>query len=136
MSYKVLNGTEGGASLTGMTGISTRNKSVSVFRPSGAGVWGTPQDIGEEFSANDPSSQLINVGSAPLICFGFYNTASGTISSRDFSPAEDAEITVAGTVAYLKYKIYNSGPANTTVDMGDFGTFNCLSSFYLPFTPA
>lgn len=136
LSYKVLAGSEGGASLTGMTGISTRNKSILVFRSSGAGTWGTPQDIAEHLDDGNPASQTINVGSAPLVAVAYYNVNSGTLSPRDFSPSEDAEVTVAGTVAYAKYKIYNSSPSNITVDMEDEGAGNHLSSFYVAFTDA
>lgn len=136
LSYKVLAGSEGGSSLTGMNSGFTRNKSILVFRSSVAGTWGTPQDIAEFLDAGNPTSQTINVGSAPLVAVAYYNVLSGTLSPRSFSPSEDAEVTVDGTIAYAKYKIYNSSPSNITVDSEDEGNGNHLSSFYVAFTDA
>jgi len=134
LSYKILDGSEGGATLTGMGGING-SKSVVVFRSDAPGTWSAPADLAETLTNSDPTGQTINVGAAPLVCIAWWNS-SGVVNPRSFSPAEDAEITVdGGGTAYVKYKIYDSSPADTSVDMDDEGFYNHLSSCYIAFTP-
>jgi hypothetical protein len=58
---------------------------------------------------------------------------AGTISTRAMTPTKDAEVNQTNQ-HYLAYCIYNSAPNDTTVDMGDTGAGNILSSFYIPLT--
>ena len=46
------------------------------------------------------------------------------------SPAKDGEV-ANGTTPYLAYKVYNSSPANVSVDMDDEGDGNTLQSCYI-----
>lgn len=132
LSYKVLDGSEGGASISGMSAPNGA-KSIVVFRSSVAGTWSAPADVAEALTNSDPSDQTINVGTAPLVCLAWYES-SAAVSPRSFSPSEDAEITVASPTSYLKYKIYESSPSDTTVGMDDEGFYNHLSSCYIAFT--
>lgn len=133
VSYKIADGTEGSSSLTGMNGGSFNNKELIVFRGDVPITTVTPSTPNEEATTGDPASQnaAASGGTAPLIVLAGYGS-NGSVTTRSFSPAEDAEIT-AGLKSYTKYKIYNSGPSDTTVDMGDYGT-NALQSFYLECT--
>ena len=65
-------------------------------------------------TANLPDQTVTSsLGTIPLIVFASYvNTATQT-----FTPTEDGTITTANT-RILKYKIYNSPPANVTVEIG------------------
>lgn len=133
LSYKILDGSEGGSTITGMSGNGA--KSVIVFRSDVAGTWGAPSDVAEDLTNSDPSDQTINVGASPLVCLAWYES-SAAVSPRSFSPSEDAEITVVSPTSYLKYKIYNSSPSNTTAGMDDEGFYNHLSSCYVAFSSA
>lgn len=130
LSYKVLDGTE--TTITGMNGTTATRKTLIVFR--GSGTWGTPQDVAEQASVSNPTAQVVNVGSAPLVVVGSY-MGTGTVTTRTMTPTKDSEVTAANNINYLAWCIYNTSPADTTVAMNDTGTGNILSSFYIPFTP-
>lgn len=131
VSYKIADGTESSTNLTGMNGDTFNDKELIVFRGDVAitsvTVSGT---VNGNATTGDPASQSTTAsgGTAPLIVLAAYGS-NGTVTTRTFSPAEDAELQASGRSS-TKYKIYNSSPADTTVDMGDYGT-NGLQSFYL-----
>lgn len=84
-------------------------------------------------TAANPSSQTVTSGSgnAPLIVFGAYVNAA----TRTFTPAQDAELTNASVSGrQLRYKIYNSSPANVTVASTTTSTDVTLQSFYMAIT--
>lgn len=138
--YRFADGTESGLTRTGMTGTTSRNaKIVLQFRANQALSGVSPQSLGDEVTNGNPNQQTITAsgGTAPVVLFAFYGcmgnvTNSGNVSVRDFSPAQDAEVSV-GTTFYAKYKIIN--PADTlqnhTVDMTDDNGDQGLASGYL-----
>lgn len=132
LSYKVLDGTE--TTITGMNGTSANRKTLIVFRKA-SGTWSAPQDVAEQTTSGDPSAQVVNVSgeSNPVVVIGSY-AGTGTVSTRTMTPTKDSEVTAANNVNYLAWCVYNSSPADTTVDMGDSGTGNILSSFYFELT--
>jgi hypothetical protein len=135
--YKLADGTEGGASYTGMSGGSQTRKVMAVFRGDIPAISITPADADSgAFTSGDPASQIITSasGAPPLVvCSAYYGT-TGSISPRSFTPAKDGEVNPSGSTAlYLAWKIYNAAPADVTVDMGDHGV-NCLQSFYMRMT--
>ena len=131
LSYKIAVGTEASTNITGMNGNSQNNKIMLVFRGSSPLVSVTPASVAEEATTGDPSAQVVTAsgGTPPLIVVAQYATEANPVDPRTFSPAEDAEI-ANGTTHYAKYKIYNTAPADVTVDKDDDGT-NFLRSCYL-----
>lgn len=133
-SYKIANGSEASASLTGMNGNTTNDKALYVVQGNQAIASATPTDVGSEGTTGNPVAQTVTSGSgaAPLIVFGCYGS-SGIIDPRTFTVggvgAKDGEIN-PDTDLYLAYKIYNSSPADVVVDMDDEGT-NIMASFYI-----
>jgi hypothetical protein len=138
-SYRIADGTET------VIPTYTNNKSntrriVLIFRPNGTVSNVTPAAFLSQNTSGNPSPQVITSGSgaAPLIVFGFYlnNTGSyeaGTeVNPRTQTPAFDAEISHTNWLWFC-YHIYNSSPANKTIDMDDEGTLNMLASFYVQF---
>lgn len=136
-SYKIADGSEASATITGMDGAAADHKMLYVFRGNVAISSVSANDTASEINIGNPLAQTVNAsgGTPPLIIFGGYLSLGSTIDPRTFtvggSPSKDGEIST-GTDAYLAYKIYNASPADTVVDMDDEGsTYNALASFYL-----
>lgn len=134
IDVKRANGTEGGASITGMDGTVDR-KILLVFRgntPANGFVFSTPTF--ELNATGDPSAQNVLAAGqpAPLVVFGLYGSASGNIDPRTMSPTKDAEVALSTTM-YAAYKIYNASPADVSIDMEDEGTNNTLAGLYARF---
>jgi hypothetical protein len=133
-SYKLALGTESGA-LTGMDGNASDQKAMYVFRLNNIATSLTVSTPNAQAAATDPTAQNVAAsgGVAPLVVFGCYSCAAGAVDPRTFTVggvgAKDGEIN-ASTLAYLAYKIYNTSPADVSVDMADEGT-NYLKSFYI-----
>lgn len=134
LSYKIATGSEGGSSITGMDG-NTDRKIMAVFRGDIPATMVNVGDPDSNATAGDPAAQTITASgqSVPLIVIGVYRSTS-TVDPRSFSPAEDAELAVTGqTTTYMKYKIYNSSPADVTINMDDEG-INILGGCYIQMT--
>lgn len=119
-NYKILDGTEGGATLTGINGNTTNSKYLYIFRPN---IPAASVSVTRTYQAtdNDPTQQsIIASGEYPMIFIAFYGS-NAAISTRTFSPSEDAEVQIS-TGSYSKYKIYNSSASDTTIDMPDAGS--------------
>lgn len=131
LSYKIADGTEDGATLTGMNGATSNQKALFQFRPDNPISTVTPSAGDAEGTNGSPASQSIPAsgGSVPLVALAAYST-DGAVDPRTFSPAKDGELN-ATTLSYLAYKIYNSSPADITVNMDDEGGTNILQSIYL-----
>lgn len=131
LSYKVADGTEGGSTITGMSGNANTQKMLYVFRPNRAPSSVSVGSMHEEYTESAPADQVVTTGSSdvPAIVLAAYGS-SGTISPRGFTPAKDGEIN-SGTSAYLAYKIYNGSPADVTISMEDEGSRNSVQSCYL-----
>lgn len=134
-SYKIADGSEASATITGMNGNISDDKMLYVFRGNQAISSVSALDIASESTAGNPTAQVVNAsgGTPPLIVFGCYFVPGAAVDPRTFNPAKDGEIT-SSTRAYLAYKIYNSSPADVTVDMDDELDTNMLASFYLSCT--
>lgn len=133
VSRKVLVGGESG-SITGMNGGDSNDKVLLVFRGDTAVTTMTVNSLNAQMTDSNPSAQTCTAsgGVAPLIVIGAYG-ASGSIATRTMTPAKTGEVNSSNNL-YLAYKLYNSSPANVSIDMGDDGNANCLQSFYLTFT--
>lgn len=127
-SYKVATNSDASATITGMNGDNNNSKILLVFSTKGrASV--SVFDIGYEATNNDPIAQTITSGSgrAPLVAICFIRNSDGNYS---MTPTQDGVVTV-GTAEFGLYKIYNSTPADVTVDTTDGGNNNFLISFYI-----
>lgn len=133
LSYKIAAGTEGGSSITGMVGTEYTRKAMYVFR---GGIPITSVTVGSaagQIISTDPTAQVVaaSAGTPPLIVIGGYSVyGAGVVDPRTFSTTKDGEVTPS-TDFYLAYKVYNSSPADTTIDMDDEGAENALQSCYL-----
>lgn len=135
ITYRIANSNLG-TSITGFSatgGGETVFNNLYVFRgnvPILGVTVGSPQN---ETTIGNPAAQVVtsSSGTPPLIVVAHYRS-SGTIDPRSFTPAKDGEINAA-VGDYLAYRIYNTSPANVTVDMEDEGT-NGLQSCYLAFS--
>ena len=133
VSYKIAAGTEDGSTITGMNGDVANDKVMLRIVPSAAVATVTVGSLTSQITDADPTAQncTASAGVVPLVVCGWY-TADSNISgaTRTFSPAQDAEVN-SSVYSYVKYKIYNSSPADTSVDLNDTGFNNAISSFYL-----
>lgn len=133
LSYKIADGTEDSASLTGMNGSTFNAKALYQFRGDVPITSVALSTVNSEATADNPASQNVSAsgGTSPLIVIGAYGTSSSAgVDPRTFSPAKDGEI--SGSVEqYLAYKIYNSSPADVSIDMDDEGSTNILYSLYI-----
>lgn len=128
--YKLAAGTETG-NLTGMNGNALNGKAMAVFRGNIAATSITVGGANQTGTDGNPGALTCaaNAGNAPLVVIGAYSS-TGAISPRIFSTTPDAEILPATTL-YLAYKIYNSSPASTDIDMDDEGNTNIVHCGYL-----
>ncbi len=133
LSYKIADGSEASASLTGMTtgSGSFANKILLCFRPDIPATSAVSADPDATITDANPSAQTVTAsgGTAPLIVFGCY-ASTGAVNPRTMSPAKDGEMS-SGTSFYVAWKIYNSSPADVSVDMDDEGNNNMLMSCYI-----
>lgn len=136
LSYKIADGSEASASISGMNGASSNTKLLMVFRPDVPISAVNVVDASITQTGGDPGSESITAGGGvvPLVVLGAY-AALSSIDSESFSPAADGEIErQPGSLlsnAELLYKIYNSSPANVTIDVGDEGLSTTMAGCYL-----
>jgi hypothetical protein len=136
MSFKIADGSEGGATITGMAGNVTPQMLVVVFRPDRRVLAIALGDVETVFDNGNPASRVISAsaGTPPLILVAGYNAAAA-IDPRTFTPAKDGEAANA-TTQYIAWKFYNKGssPADHTIDMDDESSSNCMITAYLQAT--
>jgi hypothetical protein len=129
-SYKIATGSEAGTTITGLSGTGgALAKILHVYSTNGA-TTGTVRSINYEQTDADPAAQTITSGSgvAPLVAINFIRNTSPT-PTNTMTPTQDGNVQNGGHYSY--YKIYNSSPANVTVDTNDGGLVNMLMSFYI-----
>jgi hypothetical protein len=140
-SYRVLTGSPGGTSITGLNST-YEAKVLLVFRPNRqinsviASTWNA-----EGAGANvDPASQTVVASgeAAPLICFGAAGRSGTTPPAYTTNSPALTSITVGGTARSLRfgYRIDNSSPSNQSVDIGagGSGVWVALASGFLRLT--
>lgn len=135
IAYRVL--------LTGDPGLNfaTDNNAANilmVFRPSVAIGSVTVGSAAAITTNANPSAQVVtsSAAAAPVIVFGVVGS-SGDVGFSTFSPAADGTVTNPRWVTGYNsarsdagYKIYNSAPADVTIDKADDGNYNALASCY------
>lgn len=134
LSYKLAVGTEGSSTITGMSSTGGASKILVVFRPDDPASTLTVFSVAAEATNANPSAQTVTAsgGTPPLIVVGAY-TSSGAIDPRGFSTTKDDEIESAASAfdMWIAWKIYNTSPADTSIDMDDEGASNILESCYI-----
>lgn len=131
-SYKILTALDVGAGVTGMN--DDRNPKVMfVFRPSRGIASVTASSWNAEVNGGNPTSQTVSASGqvTPLVVLGFCAEGDNNAEFSTASPAFDGEVETAAGTNNAGYKIYNSAPANHSIDMNDLGAINGLASGYL-----
>jgi hypothetical protein len=133
ISRKILTAGEPGSSVTGMNGSSSDDKVMLVFRNLSPITSVSAEDWAVEITTGNPASQTVNASgeTAPLIVFGMAFIADGTGAFSTQSPAFDATVANGDSDLLVGYKIYESSPADHTIDMNDLGNINVLASGFL-----
>jgi hypothetical protein len=133
ISSKLLTGTEGGSTITGMAG--TTRKVLVIYRGNTAINSITTTVTGTQATTATPSNQSLVGQSGPMAAIAVYAKTLSTTPTRGWSvgsPTEYSSISTSGI--YVKSLITNSGtPATTTISMTDAGT-NTLQSFRIKFS--
>jgi hypothetical protein len=131
ISYKVLVSGDPNTSVTGM-GSTDPNKIMFVFRPNKIVNSIVPSTWNIEITTGNPASQNIGASgqAVPLVVIGVTGVTTGDADFTTASPAFTATVRTASTDLLAGYTIYNSSPANHTVDAGDVST-NGLASGYI-----
>jgi len=133
-SYKRAAGTEGGTSISAMSG-SDYATVLLVFR---GGSWSSvlTGTWNSEGTDTNPASQTVTSQTGQVIvlgCAGARATAAN-ISFSTASPAFDGTVSArdaSGDAVTIGYKIYNNGSSSHTIDVGDNGDRNTFHSGYL-----
>lgn len=134
-TYKYpLTGLESG-SLTGQNGNSSNEKVLLVFKIAGGDNVVNFGGILTSMTDANPTAQTTNTGGTnlPSIFLGQTSSPTNTTSFVTASPVFDGTVSISNTRMIAGYKIYNSAPADHTIDMNDLGNRNTLSSFTAQF---
>ncbi len=139
LSYKIADGTESGASLTGIlaSGYSSlMRKGIATFRGDTAITSVTVGSPNGQLTTGNPTAQNCTAGGGvvPLVVVAGFLGVGAFVGVRTFSPAKDSEVVCSDQQGYLAWKIYNSSPANVSIDTNDnsTGSFNAgFNSCYL-----
>jgi hypothetical protein len=131
LSYKIADGSEASASLTGMDGNQSDSKILAVFQGDVSISSVTVQDVNGEMTDGNPTAQVKDAsgGLVPLIVLGAYASAGG-VNPRTWTGGTASELS-QGTAHFLLYEIFNSSPADITIDMDDEGSDNGLQSSFV-----
>ncbi|MER8397463.1 hypothetical protein [Mesorhizobium sp. M1348] len=132
VDYKILDGTEAGNIMGISSGIGA-GKCLYIYRGNVPITAVVPSTWNSEATTGDPAPQtvLASPGAPPLVVFGANIGTNGNTTFSTASPAFDAtENFGSANFAIAGYKIYNSSPANHTIDMTD-NNANALVSGYL-----
>ena len=125
----------GEAAVTGMSG-SFNSKIGLVFRPSKPFTSFSMLDTATEINASNPASQSCDPSAettAAIVVGVADSFGGGNGAFSTFSPAADSNVTTADNDMDAGYKIYNTNPQATAIDMNDLGN-NWLASLYFTAT--
>lgn len=115
---------------------SDRNRAALVIlRPNKPIGSFSAEGFGQENGSGNPAAVTVSAsgGTAPLVVVGAGWGMDGAVSFTTASPAFDGTATPSnsGGDVILGWKIYNSSPANHTVDVGDTGTWSAIFGGYV-----
>lgn len=132
LAYKLCTGSEAG-NITGMdpSPDGSAYTTLVIFRGDIPVTTITASTANFTSIDTNPAAQNIAASGqpTPLVVICGYGS-SGGVDPRTFSPAKDGEVSPHGRT-WQAWKIYNSSPANVSVDMDDEGYANTLASGYL-----
>jgi hypothetical protein len=135
ISRKILTSGDPGTTITGLNGSLYEDKVMLVFRGNVAVSTVNDIDWALEGTSSNPAAQTVNastLGTAPLVVLGMAQARDSTAAFSTASPAFDATILNTDSDMRAGYKIYNSSPADHTIDMNDLSD-NFLGSGLLEF---
>lgn len=122
-----------GATQTCMSGDSSNRMILAVFRGSRAiGAFASGSATGEVAATNLAAQTVAASGvQTPLVVLAAYGTTDTSPTGKTFSPTQDGSESIE-TKLELRYKIYNTAPADVSVDFNN-GTSatNALGALYL-----
>lgn len=137
--YKVLDGSE-------TSDISPFTSGADIYRSKILTFTG-PTSVSHSLqysivTSGNPTSQLLSISgyTDPLVVIAFYSVtrSSSGITNDTFSPSEDGASESNIQYSYnryltyeSRYKVYNSSPSNTTVDLDDDANTNGFLTFVL-----
>lgn len=132
VNYRVLGVGEAGSSISGIN-ATRNNKVLFVFRPSRALASVTPSVWTGHSTSGDPDPRPVSgsAGTPPLLVLGMAACDGATAAFSTASPAFSATVATATPALIAGYKIYNSAPADHTIDMNDLGNLNQLIAGYI-----
>lgn len=137
LSYKVADGTEGGAVITGITPLGESRKTALVFRPNSSAPV-TVNSIVSVISNSAIGTQTItsDSGTEPLFVVVVFGILTGSSLGAQTISASDGNVANGGgtninTNTY--YKIYNSSDADVTASLADGGNRNFIQGLYFQF---
>ena len=135
LNYKILDGSESG-SLTGMDGSFNEFKILTIFRPNRTINSVTIAGAALQWTDGNPAAQVCSANgqATPLLLFGAATSQGTSAAFSTASPSFDSTITTSDGRGIKGYKVYNSSPADHTIDMNDLGGNNVLSSWYMLLT--
>lgn len=133
MSYKILVGGDPNTAITGMNGGDSNQKVMFVFRGNQIVTTITASTANGQATAGNPTQQSVTAtaGTPPLVVIGAAAIHVGTAAFSTANPAFDGTAATADADLIMGYTIYNSAPADHTIDMNDLGDNNYLASGYL-----
>jgi hypothetical protein len=140
MSYKLADGSESGATLTGMIGDATAAKIVLVFQPAGVIATVTTSTFLQQSTDGNPAAQTISASGQPAPLIRLAVASVGGFGTAPNFSAGTFDATVAqngvGDGGFrVGYAVQNSSPSDDAPDMADSGTSgNCLMSGWIRFS--
>lgn len=125
---KLLSG-DPGSTITGMNGSVSNRKLMVILRPNKAIGLITRLEDTKQSIDTQPSDQVKATQTAPYVVIG---GAYCDVAPAFSSAWADQELTNNNLLA--GFKIFNSGPASVTINLGTYGTDNSLMSCSLTVT--
>lgn len=129
VSYKISDGNDSGATITGMTDSGGTRKIAVVFRRSSVTGIASIESVVSIGTAGDPPAQTIVAGNVPCILIGIAGNTTGSGVSSSFSPTPTNSILNNSLILYYLIFNQNSTPTNAAIDMPDQQSNNCLIGF-------
>lgn len=130
LSYKIADGSEANASITGMYGPDATRKILVVYRPTISLASLSVGGVVGNITSNNPPAQTIAASGATGISIGVACFSSvGAISPRTTSITPDHELS-SSVNSYLQDYKQTESPSDYTFDMDDEGIDNALIGCY------
>lgn len=135
-SHRVLPAGAGGTIVTGITSVAEA-KVMLIFRPSSGITSLTPSTWNREATSGNPSAQTVTASgvATPLIVFAVGGRTGTTPTAFTTETPSMTNITVGATGRSMRigYTVYNTSPADQSIDVGDPSGDNVFQSGYVRF---